>query len=193
MTSSQAFWARKIAKERQAQGLPVDQTPQSVSNQPWWQISSGTPQQVSNIPQEVQQLPNGNRKVMLTNDIAVELDANGEYRPRKASHLRNSGYCPECDSANFGRGSNPSDAMRCFDCGYMQGRNIADANRPIGITSTDGKSYRARQITTMNVVDNTGRAIGVTDAAAGTRNNYHGPVDGESMSASEVMARITGV
>lgn len=182
MTTSQNFWARKLAKQQgqqiQAQGLPVAKqqlTPRV--DKPWWQLIDNATQQQS-VQETVTQSDDGVfrgqpfQKVHLTDEIVVTLDENGEYRPKKATHLKNSGRCPNCDSGNFGRGEDKSRAMRCFDCGHVEGRSIADLNRPVGATS-DAPAQRARQV-------NAGGAI---------TNNYHGNIN----TASEAVSYIGGV
>lgn len=181
MTSSNDFWARKLAKEQKLNPRVPQAQAQVPSDQPWWRTAPA-PTQVQAVSQEtVYGQPN--QKVMI-GDIEITLDANGEYNPRGVSHKRRSGRCPECDSGNFGRGEDTSRAARCFDCGYVEGRSIADSNRPIGISS-DAPAQKTRQITTMNVVDNTGKGIGVTTAASGAQPNYH-----EIRSANEAAGRI---
>lgn len=180
MTSSQDFWARKLGKQN-------PQQPVQRSDQPWWRTIPEQPQPQQNSEEQVVRGQPG-QFVHLNDEIVIQLDANGEYRPRKASHLKRSGQCPECDSPNFGRGEDSSRAKRCFDCGYVEGRSISDANRPIGATN-DAPAQRARQITRMNVVDNTGKAIGTTTAAAGAQPNNRGEIS----NASQAIGIINGV
>lgn len=179
--TNEGFWSRKIQKA----GPVVQAAPRM--DRPWWQHNSlpktDNPVSISGDP----------RKATIDGtEIQVDLDERGEYKPKKASHLRNSGDCPECYSGNFGRGSNPSDAMRCFDCGYMQGRNISDANRPIGISS-NAPPQQSRQITRMNVLDSTGKPLGTTTAASGMQPNYYGPSEGTQMSGEKILTHINGV
>lgn len=175
MTSSQDFWARKLSKQ-QPHGLPVPQRVLAPRvDQPWWQIiQERTEQQTVSQSRQDDGVFRGQpfQQVHLTDDIVVTLDENGEYRPKKATHLKRSGRCPDCDSGNFGRGEDRSRAMRCFDCGYVEGRNISDINRPIGATS-DQPAQRARQV-----------------SSGGARvDNYHGNIK----TAADAVSYIGGV
>ena len=183
--TGEGFWARKTQQLKPYDLQPAKQVLSPRLDRPWWNQSA--------VSQEQPVVNPGTRKAILDGtEIEIDLDENGQYRPRKASHLRNSGRCPECDSGNFGRGANTSAAMRCFDCGYVEGRNIADSNRPIGISS-NAPSQRSRQITKMNVLDDTGRPLGVTTAASGLQSNYHGPSKEGTMSGKDVLTHINGV
>lgn len=197
------FWARKMAKNQQ-QLRPYDLPPvqQQLTprvDRPWWQTVNQQQPMQDQAPEQYQEAYLGHgtgqrRKVNLTDEIVIELDENGQYRPRKASHLRqNAGRCPDCDSPRFGRSTNSS-APRCFDCGYIEGRNIADANRPIGATTSSMPTRNARQISKMNVLDDTGRPVGIVNAAGGVTANYYGPSkDGSPISGQNVLTHINGV
>jgi hypothetical protein len=147
MTASADFWARKLAKEQP----PVQ--PRVDPNQPWWRVASPVPQQPA---QQVQ---------------PETVQPEGEYNPRKLMHTKSGGICPDCGGNNFFRGTSNT-ARRCFECGYVEGRDIADPNRPMGMTA-EGPAQRARQT-----------------AAGGARiNNYQGNIS----TASEAVSYISGV
>lgn len=93
-----AFFARKRQELQPVQ-------PQRQNNLPWWQDpdrSGAKPQQEQIIPQ----------------------DSDHDYS--RADHLKShTGNCPHCGSASYMKPSS-SGAARCFDCGYISGRQVND-------------------------------------------------------------------
>lgn len=168
MTSSADFWARKF-KPEETQPAPIVQQP---TDRPWWAVVPPEPTAQRTVPSDPVVTGRPGQRVKLTDEIEITLDANGEYRPAKATHLKSSSMCPDCGSTNYSKVT-ASTAPRCFECGYVDGRSIADANRPIG-GATEGKSAgRARQ----------------TAAGGGVKNNYHGNIT----TASEAVSYVGGV
>src|SRR5580692_5774847 len=103
--SSSNFWQRKV------QELSPAPPPSPVKpDEPRWRI---VPQQQENKP-----------LVPLTAD---------EHDFSKARSNRQKSACPECDSGNYMKVT-PASAARCFECGYVDGRFIADPGRPLAST-----------------------------------------------------------
>jgi hypothetical protein len=143
MSTSQDFWARKVAKVQQEKGIVP---PQTVNRDtPWWSQAS-----VPQTPQTQPQQPTGH-------DFS------------KALHLKQESNCPECDSGNYMKVT-ASSARRCYECGYVEGRSIADPNRPLGMTSDGSMGNKARQ----------------TQAGGGRVDNYHGNITTASQAAGYI-------
>jgi hypothetical protein len=158
MSTSQDFWARKEAKNN-PQPLPVPQ-----SDQPWWRI---VPQQSVN-----QQMP-----------AQQEVEERG-HDFSKAASRKQSSRCPECDSGNFMKVTS-STAARCWECGYVEGREIADVGRPLGNTADGGPARSTRQVQNVRILDGQGRDTGQKISSNGNRGNIS--------TANEAAAYVGGI
>lgn len=70
-------------------------------------------------------------------------DSSPEHDFSKAQHLRDkSGACPNCSSGNY-VSPGASSANRCFNCGYIQGREINDLNTFAAVA--DVRTVKVRQ------------------------------------------------
>jgi hypothetical protein len=110
------FWSRK-RDELQAKGeLPVPRS-EPVSG-PWWAHGTNLlPRQEIEPQQPVQ---------------------------RRAEAPREGG-CPNCQSGDYSRATS-STAARCFDCGYVQGRQLNAPNMPSGLLSSGAQTLQVRQL-----------------------------------------------
>lgn len=150
---SNDFWARKLEKKAREEGWAQQLAPIQRSNGPWWRDDSGlVPGQGYQDPQA--QNPSEGR------DFS------------KAVHLKSESSCPECGHLP-GRGKNfykpsPSMARRCFECGYVEMREIHDVSTYMSPT-LEGPAQMSRQTASG------GRVI----------NNYH-----QITTAGDAVARI---
>jgi len=148
---SEGFWERQAAKQRLAnptpgtvnEGRPL--TPKV--DRPWWDMNVPT----SSVPVSQPEVPQ-------------------EHDFSKATNLKQRMTCPDCGGNNYWKVT-PSTAARCFECGYVDGRQIADINRPIGRTSDGSIGNKTRQ------TDSGGRVV----------NNYHGNIS----TAAEAQGRVS--
>jgi hypothetical protein len=95
----------------------------------------------------------------------------------KALHLRKTDNCPQCGSTNYmtlGQVTSNSgrfDHKRCFECGYPAMQSMS------GMASFSGKpGIPAKQVSLMNLTNDQGRILGVTEAASGISSTYN-PTD----------------
>lgn len=166
MSTSQDFWARKAAKQQQAQAPQGVQAPRQVLmprvDQPWWRVVPDQPTS-QQMPQQVD-------------------DRQHDFS--KAVSNRQNSRCPNCDSGNFMKVTS-STAARCWECGYVEGREIADVGRPLGNTSDGGPARNARQVQNVRILDGQGRDTGQRISSNGNRGNIS--------TASEAAAYVGGV
>jgi hypothetical protein len=140
---AESFWARKIRAEMPQAVKQPVESPQGA----WWQ------------------------QPILNSDRAVEeLRAPAQARPEPSLPR-----CPMCNSGNYANvTARDPRAMhklfRCFDCGYPVVQTTSGVNNHSG---QGEKGTPARQITNMTVTNESGRVLGVTEAASGVHNNYH--------------------
>jgi len=116
------FWARKKQELQKEGKLPVPRPSVMASDGPWWQDPRETTRQAPKEPQG----PSQGR---------AQAPRPGEYGQVS---------CPHCRSGNYSKPS-PSTASRCFECGYVDGRQLNEPNLP-GIAVTDAPSVKTRQL-----------------------------------------------
>jgi ribosomal protein S27AE len=102
--------ANFFQKKRQQLQKENPQLFSQKSNLPWWQDANYT---------------QSNRDRPTEPMDAVD---DGQHDYSRADSLKsNAGNCPNCASSSFMKPSS-SAAARCFDCGYIQGREVNDLN-----------------------------------------------------------------
>jgi len=101
------FWEKK-RQELQSQGKLPTPRHEPVPNTVWWSDDNSSERQA--------------RRGQLT-----ELpDSYQEHDYSRATHLHSKeGNCPNCNSANYMKPSS-SGAARCWNCGYINGRQVND-------------------------------------------------------------------
>lgn len=121
--TSETFWARKRQELQQQGKLPQQRPATSYGGGAWWsETQSG-----SNPEQVMQQ----------------EQEHEPKHDFSKAMHLKsNDGNCPNCNSGDYVKPS-ASAAARCFQCGYIQGRDVNDLNTFAAVA--DVQTVKVRQ------------------------------------------------
>jgi hypothetical protein len=114
-------------KKRQEQ-QKQNPSPNYQGNLPWWQDPDYT-------------RSNRDRP---TQPIETVKDSNHDYS--RADHLKsNTGNCPNCGSGSFVK-PGASAAARCFDCGYISGREVNDLDTMnIMALNGDAKTLHVKQ------------------------------------------------
>lgn len=120
------FWEKKREQLQQQGKLPQPRQ-EPVRNGPWWDESGNiTRQRVDNQPQE-------------------NYDSREEPRHdfSKATHLQSKvGNCPNCGSGDYVK-SSPTIAARCWNCGYIDGRQVNDLDTFVALQ--DAKVIKVKQ------------------------------------------------
>jgi hypothetical protein len=114
-----AFFARK-RQELQKNQPPSNSRP---LDRVWWQEDTLNEHRKDFTPKEV-------------------IDDNHDFS--RAEHLKKSGKCPNCNSTSFMKPSS-SGAARCFDCGYIEGRQVNDLDTLNIMSSQDAKTLHVKQ------------------------------------------------
>jgi hypothetical protein len=110
------FWTRK-REELQKEGvIPTPRQPVTQSDGPWWQAPRQPTQEQPNVSQ----------------------------RPSQGRTEVHGQPCPNCGSGNYWA-PETSTANRCFDCGYVHGRQLNEPNLP-GIATTDAPRVKTKQL-----------------------------------------------
>lgn len=119
-----AFFARK---RQELQASSPQSHGHAANTVPWWQDPEYTR---SNRDQPTEPIET----------------VNEQHDFSRADHLRSSSSnCPNCNSASFMKPS-ASAAARCFDCGYIQGREVNDLDTlNIMAPSTEARTLKVRQ------------------------------------------------
>jgi len=128
------FWAKKRQQLEQEGKLPTYQ-PQPITRGPWWEGDDRAHQTV----QQTQQ---------------ADPDTTHHDFSRADSLRSKVGNCPNCNGTNFVKPTSSS-AARCWNCGYIEGRQVNDldtfalgeSTNTLSIRQTaDGgaQKYRAR-------------------------------------------------
>lgn len=125
-----SFWDRKRAQLQQEGKLPVPRQP-VTSHGAWWQD-----EQSEHNP--ALKSYNGLAATPVSQQVPND---NHDYS--KATHLKSSaGNCPNCNSGDYVKPS-ASTAARCWNCGYIDGRQVNDLDTmPI---TADVKTVSVRQ------------------------------------------------
>ena len=144
------FWEKKFGVK------PVEQAKLTGAGGPWWKY------QHQHQPAEIAELP-------------TQPEPAHDFS--KALHLRKTDNCPQCGSTNYmtlGQVTSNSgrfDHKRCFECGYPAMQSMS------GMASFSGKpGIPAKQVSLMNLTNDQGRILGVTEAASGISSTYN-PTD----------------
>jgi hypothetical protein len=127
---SSNWWADKLGPARPApSGLPPRPVPSAVpvAIPPPVNLPGASPQQYVGV----QETP-------------------GQYQPTKTTYQRSEGICPECQSGNYFKPSDPrsSSGYRCYDCGYPVVQSTS--NMPSTPAAPGEVVHRARQTSTAN-------------------------------------------
>lgn len=130
------FWERQRAK-RQTANPPASEPAPSRA---WWAEGTNLLPQTQTVPQQpAQSQQDGN--LIDGHDVS------------KAEILRGRAEeCPMCppDPSTGIRGNmyrpSPNAAMRCFDCGYIDGNRFEGTTRGMSAVSDGGPSHKARQV-----------------------------------------------
>lgn len=109
------FWSRKKAELEQTGQIPSKQRSEPISGA-WWQEPVSDTRETSKEPQ----------------------------RPSEGRTELSGNPCPNCHSGNYHKPT-PSTAARCFDCGYVDGRQLNEPNLS-SIVSTGVPSVRTKQL-----------------------------------------------
>lgn len=72
-----------------------------------------------------------------------------EQEPRLPQSAKQSAYCPECRSSNYGSPA-PEIKARCYDCGYPVVQSGSGLGTGISGGQASGPAQPARQISTAN-------------------------------------------
>lgn len=138
--SDQPWWARGtilIPQQGSQEQEPQDAS-QSVAGQPMYQPATGYGQQPVNAPQPGEE-----------GYVAYRLreTASEKHNFAQATNLVKADWCPGCGSGNYMKPTSSS-APRCFNCGYVDNRDIHEFGAPLSAVSDAGASRHARQIST---------------------------------------------
>lgn len=137
------FWERRLAETKQAQREAVAQ-----ADVPWW--------------------AQGTSLIRTAPILAQAVSEPQTVLQQRMQPVVQDNSCPECGSGNYMQPPDSSRASRCFDCGYVKGREIRDSNRP-GSGIVPGSVHQAKQ----------------TVAGGSSGSNYHGNIT----TASEAVNR----
>lgn len=124
------FWAKR--REQLQQQNPQPQPRQEpVRNAPWWDDTGTITQQgIDKQQQDPYTVTTGQPQ-------------QDEHDYSKATHLKSrAGSCPNCGSGNYVKPS-ATIATRCFDCGYVEGRQVNDLDTFVALQ--DAKTIQVKQ------------------------------------------------
>lgn len=135
------FWELKRQQLQQQGKLPQPRQEPVKTGGAWW---SDNPEPAS-----------------MTHEEAI-LHLEQEHDFSKAQHLRDkSGSCPNCGSGNY-VSPGASASNRCFDCGYIQGREVNDLNTFAAVA--DVHTVKVRQTASAQGI-RMGRSVAEINAA----------------------------
>jgi hypothetical protein len=126
-TSATSATTRFFDKKRQELQKNLPPSPSRSLDRPWWQDPDYTKPD-NRVPTDEPQM------------------ADGVHDFSRADHLKsNRGNCPNCGSTSFVK-PGASAAARCFDCGYIEGRQVNDLDTlNIMAPSSEARTLHVRQ------------------------------------------------